>query len=54
MRNAILKMIKYSIGIVLLFFNTTSVSILGACILGRFMDEREEEKKRLAVASAVN
>jgi len=31
-----------------------SASMLGACILGRFIDEREEDKKRLAVASAVN
>lgn len=31
-----------------------SASMLGAYILGRFMDEKEEEKKRLAAASAVN
>lgn len=31
-----------------------STSVLGAVILGRWMDERQEEEKRLAVASAGN
>jgi hypothetical protein len=31
-----------------------SISMLGACILGRWMDDRQAEKERLAVASAGN
>lgn len=31
-----------------------SISMLGAYILGRWMDDRQEEEKRLVVASAVN